>query len=157
MIPCPSEGTRTNSEAGNTLKTETLKTEKWGKWVSIHLKQLKASPPKSPPRKSAKNANKTAIPEGCESARHSSRFHFVPVCRILEQNGTLKSLAALLVCGVYSQSAGRKSALASFIARSSTRTSPRLGISPSTLRGPRMATAGNWPVQIERNVYDLQG
>jgi len=40
----------------------------------------------------------------------------------------LKSLAALLVCGVHSQSDGFKSALASFIARSSTRTSPRFGL-----------------------------
>ena len=43
-------------------------------------------------------------------------------------NGTLKSLAALLVYEVHSQSDGRKSALASFIARSSTRTSPRFGL-----------------------------
>ena len=40
----------------------------------------------------------------------------VPVCSGLPQTGTLKSLSALLVCGVYSQSDGRKSALASFIA-----------------------------------------
>ena len=53
---------------------------------------------------------------GARPARHPSRFQFVPVCRKLEQTGTLKSLSALLVCGVHSQSDGRKSALASFIA-----------------------------------------
>jgi len=42
---------------------------------------------------------------GARPARHPSRFHFVPVCHKLEQNGTLKSPSALLVCGVYSQSA----------------------------------------------------
>ncbi len=215
------------------------------------LKKAAVPPaPKIPPLNTLNTLKKEAIPKGSESARHPSRFHFVPVCGTSEQTGTkwnlevpcrttrlrgslpIRDLArgdsmecagralsgdGALAPGVANsvlieavacprcrtkclrtsspkhtqhlrtftwnktwlpkpcdavvrqhsgiqhislapgRSAGRRSALASFIARSSTRTSPRLGISPSTLRGPRMATAGNWPVQIERNVYDLQG
>ena len=81
-------------------KTEKCKTEKWESF----------------------NRQDTRAPG---SHQGSILFQFVGHRNKLEQNGTLKPLAALLVCGVHSQSDGFKSALASFIARSSTRTSPR--------------------------------
>ena len=84
-------------------KTEKCKTEKWESF----------------------NRQDTRAPG---SHQGSILFQFVGHRNKLEQNGTLKPLAALLVCGVHSQSDGFKSALASFIARSSTRTSPRFGL-----------------------------
>ena len=98
------------------------------------LKKAAVPPaPKIPPLNTLNTLKKEAIPEGCESARHPSRFHFVPVCGTPEQTGTKWNLevpcrTTRLRGSLPIRRAQVCLGLASFIARSSTRTSPRFGL-----------------------------